>query len=537
MRMTSVRLFVAFLSLAALPLGCAESPSSPPKGSGGSGGSSNRTGGSGGNSSGGSGGSSATGGSGGASAATGGGSGGGSTATGGSSGAGGDATGGSSGGTGGGGTTDATGGHSGTGGDATGGGGGTSTGFGGGTSLGDAGTEATGGKGDTQGGSGGETGGDSGADTTGGSDASDGPAAGTCTDNVQSDTETDVDCGGGTCGKCGSGLKCKADGDCRTGTCASGKCADGFAATAPVTHNNGSNIWTIALGTVIFEVDASAAGKVYTFSIDGTDVVAKNIAATGSEFWTSPQSGWYTNGNTWPPPNEMTNSAYTPISSNNVLTMTGPAWGGGLSITKRFWGNTDNKAITLEYTIKNGTSAEVSNAPWEITRVYAGGLSFFPNADTWVQLGDPNARFGLPPVTSSQGVTWFDDSAASYRLNNTNGVKGGADGLEGWAAHVVCGTGLKKTCATGAASPILIKQWADTPVSNNTVNPTEREVEFYVDADNSYEEFEQQGLFQPIPAGSTLVWTMHWLLRYLPSAVAPKPDSVELLTWVRGQLL
>jgi hypothetical protein len=115
-------------------------------------------------------------------------------------------------------------------------------------------------------------------------------------------------------------------------------------------------------------------------------------------------------------------------------------------------------------------------------------------------------------------------------------VKGGADGLEGWSAHIVCGTGLKKTCAAGAASPILIKQWTDTPASNETVNATEREVEFYVDSGNSYEEFEQQGLFQPIPAGGTLVWTMHWLLRYLPTTVTPTP-SAALMTWVRGQLL
>jgi len=116
-------------------------------------------------------------------------------------------------------------------------------------------------------------------------------------------------------------------------------------------------------------------------------------------------------------------------------------------------------------------------------------------------------------------------------------VKGGSDGLEGWAAHIVCGTGLKKTCATGAASPILIKQWADTSASNVTLNPSEREVEIYVDQSNTYEEFEQQGLFQPIPAGSSLVWTMHWLLRYLPTTVAPTTDNADLLAWVRGQLL
>jgi hypothetical protein len=364
-----------------------------------------------------------------------------------------------------------------------------------------------------------------------GNDGGEGETGASCTDSVQNGAETDVDCGGGACLKCASGRMCNVDDDCRNGSCASGKCADSFAATAPVTQNG--NMWRITLGTVIFEVDQAVAGKVATFSIDGTDVVAKNMAATGSVFWTSPQSGWYTNGNTWPPPNEMDSSAYTPSTSNNVLTMTGPAWGGGLSITKRYWGNVDHQAITLEYTINNGTSADVSNAPWEITRVYAGGLTFFPNADTWVRLGD--ASFSILPVTTALGAVWFNDNATSY----TSNVKGGADGLEGWAAHIACGTGLKGSWAypTCAKSPILIKQWTDTPASDETVNPTEREVEIYVDSGNSYEEFEQQGLFQSIPAGGTLVWTMHWLLRYLPSTVAPTAGSADLLTWVRGQLL
>ncbi|HEX7506733.1 MAG TPA: hypothetical protein VF550_08160, partial [Polyangia bacterium] len=451
MSKTSVRLSVAFLFLTALPIGCLQSCSSEGAGD------SSKTGGAGG----GSGGSSARGGSMGGN--------GGSSARGGSSGTGGDATGGSSttgGGGGNGGSSEATGGASGAGGDGT---GGMSTGGSGGIWPSDGGT-GTGKPGDAQ------------------DDAVE--AVGTCTDNTQNNAETDIDCGGGTCPRCGSGQKCDADSDCRTGTCSAGKCLDGFAATAPVTKNG--NMWRIALGSVIFEVDPGTAGKVSTFSIDGTDVVAKNIAATGSEFWTSPQDGWYTNGNTWPPPNEMTSSEYTPSSSNNVLTMTGPAWGGGLAISKRFWGNSEHQAVTLEYTIENGTSAAVSNAPWEITRVYAGGLTFFPNADAWVKLGGIYSGFTIVPVTTSQGVVWFNDNATSY----TSNVKGGSDGLEGWAAHIVCGTGLKKTCATGAASPILIKQWADTPASNVTLNASEREVEIYVDQSNTYEEFEQQGLFQ-----------------------------------------
>jgi hypothetical protein len=227
----------------------------------------------------------------------------------------------------------------------------------------------------------------------------------------------------------------------------------------------------------------------------------------------------------------MDGSAYTPSSSNNVLTMTGPAWGGGLSVTKRFWGNVEHQAVTLEYTIKNGTTAAVSKAPWEITRVYTGGLTFFPSGELAVKLGD--ASFSAVPFTSAQGALWYKYSTSGF---TTSSLKGGADGLEGWAAHIACGTGLEGSWAypTCPKSPILIKEWTDIPAT--AAAPAEKEVEIYA-AQNSYEEFEQQGAYQSIPAGGTVVWTMHWLLRYLPSTVAPTAGSAALLTWVREQLL
>jgi hypothetical protein len=532
--MRKISLSVAFLFLAALPFGCASSPNSGATGSGGSSGGSSGSSGSGGSSArtgGASGGSNSTGGASGGSNSTGGASGGSnstggsgtSDATGGSSGAGGDATGGTSAGTGGG-TSDTTGGFNGTGGEATGGTGGIATG--GETSLHDGGSDAAGGnRGDAQDATGGAVAGNSGND--GGEDQT----APSCTDYVQNGGETDVDCGGGTCPKCASGLMCNVDDDCRNGSCASGKCADDFAATGTVSQNG--NMWRITLGTVIFEVDPANSGKVATFSIDGTDVVAKNMASTGSVFWTSPQDEWYTTPTqTWPPPTEMDGAAYTPSTSGNVLTMTGPVGSDKLSISKRYWGNVEHQAVTLEYTIHNNNSDAVSKAPWEITRVYTGGLTFFPNSEPAVKLGD--ASFGPVPFTSAQDALWFKYSLSDFTAISS--VKGGADGLEGWAAHIACGTGLERSWAypNCTKSPILIKEWTDIPAA--AAAPAEKEVEIYA-LQNSYEEFEQQGAYQSIPAGGTVVWTMHWLLRYLPSDVAPTAGSAALLTWVRGQLL
>lgn len=527
MRQISVRLSVAFLFLAALPLGCTSSPGTSTKGSGGSDGSTHSGGaggGSGGSTSTGNGGSIGTIGGSGGSTETGGG-GGTSDATTSSDANGGDATGGMPAG-GGGGTSDTTASSSGSGGDAT---GGMSAGGDEGNSAPDAGTSATGGNGGEEA-DGGDGTGDGGDDAPPTDDSGEGDAAPSCTDQVHNGSETDVDCGGGTCTKCGSGLMCQIDDDCRNGSCVSGKCADSFAATAPITQSG--NRWRITLGTVIFEVDSAVSGKVATFSIDGTDVVAKNMAVTGSVFWTSPQTEWYTNGQTWPPPAEMDTSAYTPNASGNVLTMTGPLGTDKLSISKRYWGNLDHQAVTIEYTIHNGNSAAVSKAPWEITRVYTGGLTFFPNSEPAVKLGD--ASFGPVPFTSAQGTLWFKYKSTDF--TTISSVKGGADGLEGWAAHIACGTGLEGSWAypTCAKSPILIKEWTDIPAA--AAPPTEKEIEIYAQQ-NSYEEFEQQGAYQVIPAGGTAVWTMHWLLRYLPSTVAPTAGSAALVTWVREQLL
>lgn len=47
-----------------------------------------------------------------------------------------------------------------------------------------------------------------------------------CTDGVQNGAETDVDCGGGTCAGCASGMSCGDGEDCASGFCTGGTCVD-----------------------------------------------------------------------------------------------------------------------------------------------------------------------------------------------------------------------------------------------------------------------------------------------------------------------
>src|ERR1700722_1983747 len=65
--------------------------------------------------------------------------------------------------------------------------------------------------------------------------AESGVAGPTCTDGVKDGSETDVDCGGGTCSGCAVGKGCAANGDCTSGggcdvmtkTCDANQCHDG----------------------------------------------------------------------------------------------------------------------------------------------------------------------------------------------------------------------------------------------------------------------------------------------------------------------
>jgi hypothetical protein len=277
-----------------------------------------------------------------------------------------------------------------------------------------------------------------------------------------------------------------------------------------VTPTNSGNIWSLSFNGTVFEVDASQSGKIVTYSIDGTEILVDSGSATGSVFWTSPQNGTYGWG--WPPPAGMDGAAYTATQIGNTVAMDGPSFTPGLSISKEFCANSDNSVVTITYIIHNGTSSPVSRAPWEITRVATGGLSFFPSTDTAVAL---NGMLAIP-FTPSLGALWFTYNASQI----TADAKGGADGLEGWAAHVT------------PDGQVLIKQYEDTTAPATD----EREQEIYANVGHTYVEFEQQGDFVAIPANGDLVWTMHWYLRSLPGSITASPNQ-DLIDWVRGELL
>jgi hypothetical protein len=277
---------------------------------------------------------------------------------------------------------------------------------------------------------------------------------------------------------------------------------------APQVHGS---VYTFTFGDTVFAVDAATAGRIAAFSLAGKNVLtaAKGPEDNnwGSTFWPSPQSAW-----NWPPPAEIDPGPYAARVQGTSLVLASPTFPGlGLAVTKRFSVDPDKAMVKVEYGIVNKGTEPCSTAPWEITRVAAGGLTFFP-------MGEGEPRRGPQELLRLQmhaGVAWL----ASVRVPAGPDQKVFADGHEGWIAHV-------------AGDLLLVKAFSD--ISPAQAAPGEAEIELYTDPGRTYVEVENQGAYVSLPPGAASTWPVRWFLRTLDPSVAPQPGNAELLAIVRG---
>ena len=305
-----------------------------------------------------------------------------------------------------------------------------------------------------------------------------------------------------------------------TGGTGGGGTGDPFEATVVPSQNG--NLWTLGFGNITFQADADVAGRIITFSIDGVNLLTDSSVDGlnyGSSFWLSPQN-W-----PWPPPASFNTSPYSARLEGNVIVMDASDDYNGLRVTKRFWANEANQVVTIEYILTNDGGGNAQVAPWEVTRVYPGGLSFFPQGPGGVV---DSGRTALT-MTTSDSVRWYTYSSAI-----TTDHKSNEDGAEGWLAHISCGAGLEAACGRTGQSPVFIKAFLDIPASSFA--PGEADIEIYANGGNTYIELENQGAYETIPPGGSISMTVHWYLRYLPANTAPSP-STDLANFVRGVIL
>jgi hypothetical protein len=259
----------------------------------------------------------------------------------------------------------------------------------------------------------------------------------------------------------------------------------------------------------VFAVDARAGGRIVTFSLGGRNLLTGptvDAGNYGSTFWPSPQSAWG-----WPPPPEIDSLPFAARVEGATLVLRGlPAPVLGLGVEKSFSADRPSGVVPVTYTIFNQGSQARQAAPWEITRVAAGGLTFFPMGEGELRRGMQDL---LRPVLRD-GVAWLAYDAAAIGADQ----KLFADGREGWIAHV-------------DGDLLLVKSFADTTAAQAA--PDEGEIEIYANAAHTYVEVENQGAFVSLPPGGSSTWTVRWMLRKLDRGMA-KVGSAELLALVRS---
>jgi hypothetical protein len=263
-------------------------------------------------------------------------------------------------------------------------------------------------------------------------------------------------------------------------------------------------------GSLTFEV-THHGGRISAFRANGLNLLTgPDVNATnwGSTFWPSPQV-W-----PWPPDPAFDSAPYEARVEGRSIVMRSPLARvdgvGTFTVIKRFSPDLKRLAIDVEYTIRNDGQTTITVAPWEITRVAKGGLSFFP-------AGEGIVRSALA-THETGGVVWFRE--APEAILEPSSPKLFADGAEGWLAHV-------------ASHVLLVKRFPKIPVTRQA-RPSEAEIEIYVHPTDGYIELEQQGALTELEPGCSSSWTVGWYARVLPAGVTPAVGSSDLVDLVRS---
>jgi len=296
---------------------------------------------------------------------------------------------------------------------------------------------------------------------------------------------------------------------------AGGNAGAGGAITAMWTFDAGK--YSLTLGSTYLELDPANGARMTALRVGGSSGpnLLADSAATGQEdnwgstFWPSPQN-W-----AWPPTDAGSIDAvntlpYAAVSDALTLTLTSQvnATAPTVSVTKKFSVDQTKQAIVIDYTMTNGGAVPVTVAPWEITRVAAGGITFYAEASEPV-VHDPNMV--LPATTSSHGVRWYQHDPSVVAP-----TKFFADG-SGWIAHA-------------AGDLLLIKSFPDIAPGQSPTG--EAEIEIF--AAPKYVEVENQGAVETLEPGAALHWTVRWYARKLskPAVVG----SADLVAYVQSQI-
>ncbi|MEJ7830800.1 MAG: hypothetical protein WKF91_21525, partial [Segetibacter sp.] len=178
--------------------------------------------------------------------------------------------------------------------------------------------------------------------------------------------------------------------------------------SSDIHQNFSDSTYILQVHNISISIDAKAGARIISFALDGREQLSlKSIHRNffGSTLWLSPQSVW-----SKPQPPVLDVAMYKGVIKKDYLNLQSSVdTVNGLQFEKRFWVDVKDTSVHIRYTIHNISKEVKCLAPWEVTRVPVGGLSFFPkSSDT------PLAKSNLP-VLDAGGIVWYtsDKSAIS----------------------------------------------------------------------------------------------------------------------------
>lgn len=260
---------------------------------------------------------------------------------------------------------------------------------------------------------------------------------------------------------------------------------------------------------VSLQVDITTGGRADSFQLDNTEILAQDKHLNhswGSTFWLSPQSIWQ-----WPPTPEHDHLPYNVVKSSDSWLHIKSDIGCNSRIDKTFQFLNDSYS-----TLKRGYRISVEDqfeeiAPWEITRVPAEGIVFFP-----VNRDNISAVVGAPDYSvTDDNILWMEfDKATQVEEGKIN-----ADGQQGWLAYV--------------NHNILFLKIFDNVLPENFVTG-EADVEIYQSGDFPYIELEIQGAKHQLSKGEHIDWQSYWRAIPIPSHITLTRDNQQLVEFARS---
>lgn len=255
------------------------------------------------------------------------------------------------------------------------------------------------------------------------------------------------------------------------------------------------NALSVQSHSLRMEILPGLAGRVRSLGFRGRELLSTqviNAANWGATYWTSPQSDWG-----WPPPEALDTAAYEVLTADDAVALRSGVITVGLRrfvVEKYFRPGPHDSTIDTKYVIENRGSETFSMAGWEISRVPAGGLTFFPTGTHEISPIAPHSEL---PVKKAHGTTFYDH--ADFEVGKCRKLH--ADGTEGFLAHV-------------HGDVLILKLFSDSPAERQA--PGEGECEIFANDDGKYVEIEVQGSYDELAPGARSEFAVRTAVCELP---------------------